>query len=117
MPSWLPAPRRARQSENWPHGPERTARPSCGTLSKVGLGLRVCGATVEEVDPASDLGPIGGLLSGSTGGHDALQLRALGRQQPNSTATRFGNRMRKGAFGVSHHNRRTRHEFHSYINQ
>src|SRR6266478_2575758 len=36
-----------------------------------------------------DLGAIGILLGGRTGGHATLQFRALGGQQSNSTATRF----------------------------
>src|ERR1700694_225819 len=41
-------------------------------------------------DTQDDLGAIGILLRGSAGRPATLQFRALGRQQPNSTATRFG---------------------------
>ena len=53
------------------------------------LGNRGIGLT--GGDTQDDLRAVGILLGRSAGGHAALQFRALGRQQPNSTAT-----LRKG---------------------
>jgi hypothetical protein len=48
-----------------------------------GVGLTVGNAQ-------NDLGTVGGLLGGSTGGHDTLQFSAFGGQQTNASATGSG---------------------------
>src|SRR5262249_41752628 len=62
-----------------PDGADRQTQ----VLGKGAIGLAVGGAQ-------DDLGTVGILLGGGAGSHTALQFGALGRQQPNSSATRFG---------------------------
>src|SRR5437016_2626973 len=50
------------------------------------------GVGLTRGDTQDDLSAVGILLGGGAGGHAPLQFRALGGQQPNSTATRFGSR-------------------------
>ncbi|MDQ6669674.1 MAG: hypothetical protein M3069_02755 [Chloroflexota bacterium] len=60
------------------------------------------GICLTRGDTHDDLGTIGILLGGSAGGHATLQFRALGRQQPNATATRFGHAMEERQLAQDH---------------